>query len=75
MTGFGTSTPLGVLLLICGAVPLIATGYAAAGRALPVLLARHRLLMGCGVVALPTIVLLALGQTAQDINQATGGGT
>ena len=60
VTGFGASTLLGVLLLICGAVPLVATGYAAAGRPLSISLARHRLLTGCGVAAVLTVVYLTL---------------
>jgi hypothetical protein len=59
-TGFGASTPLGLLLLVCGAVPLIATAYAVAGRPLPKFFARHWLLMGCGSVAVLIIVYLTL---------------
>lgn len=59
-TGFGASTPLGVLLLVCGAVPLIVTGYAAAARPLGIFVACYWLLMGCGIVALLSIVYLTL---------------
>jgi len=59
-TGFGASTPCGLLLLICGALPLLVTGYATAGRRLPVAVPRHQLLMACGAVALLTIVYLTL---------------
>ena len=59
-TGFGTSTPLGILLLVCGAVPIIAAGYAAVGGSLPISVPRHWLLMGCGTVALLSIVYLTL---------------
>jgi hypothetical protein len=59
-TGFGTSTPLGILLLVCGAVPLIAAGHAAVGRSLPISVPRHWVLMGCGTVAVLIIVYLTL---------------
>jgi len=60
VSGFGTSTLLGLLLLVCGAVPVIAAGYAAAGRTLPLAVSRARLLMASGVVALLVVGYLTV---------------
>jgi hypothetical protein len=59
-TAFGASTPLGVLLLVCGLVALVTAAFAVAGRPLPGRVPCHHVMTGCGLIAIAATLYLVV---------------